>query len=250
MRKYEIAAMLAGKLGYASYLEICTPTTGVTFAKVDADQFSRRVRLMYRCPQGFSDGAPIDGFTAAESSEELLSDFVRTGERFDFVFVDPFHTYRSTLCDLVFAIQLVKTDGIVMVHDCNPEDASLVSPTFHPGSWCGETYAAFLDLVLFADDLHYATVDTDYGCGIISKRLHLPFLFGPRPGIDLVSSWQTSDQSDRYSFFDHNRSELLRLTSTDKFRLSLADEPQTKVDEAKPSPDRWGPVRRLWRRAG
>ena len=73
MRKYEIALMLAKRYGYTSYLEICTPTTGGTYSRVDKEQFSRRARLMYRCPPDFSDGEPIDFSTDSESSEELFA---------------------------------------------------------------------------------------------------------------------------------------------------------------------------------
>lgn len=99
MRKYEIALMLAGRYGYESYLEVCNPTTGLTFSQVDKQQFTRRVRLMYRCPSDFPDGEPVDFSTQAESSEELAVELMSSGERFDLVFVDSWHTYASSLRD-------------------------------------------------------------------------------------------------------------------------------------------------------
>ena len=46
---------------------------------------------------------------------------------------------------------------------------SVVSVPPVPGPpWCGVTYKAFLDFVL-KRGLNYLTVDTDYGCGIITK---------------------------------------------------------------------------------
>jgi hypothetical protein len=178
---------------------------------------------MYRCPPDFSDGESIDYSTAAESSEEAFSELLRTGERFDLVFVDPWHTYASSQRDLIFGLQLVNRDGIVMVHDCNPPNLDCADPEYHPGEWCGVTFAAFLDLVLFADDLHYATVDCDYGCGIISRQPQLASLLRTGPNSELTSRWRVLDLKNKYSFFDEHRSELLRLTSTEEFCLRLAE---------------------------
>ena len=213
--------MLGARLGYASYLEICTPTTGATFAKVDQAQFPERTRVIYRCPEGFSDGAPIADSTEKESSEEVLVNLLRRGQRFDLVFIDPFHTYLSSLRDIVFGLQLVKSNGVLLIHDLNPPNPECVSPQIRAGEWCGETFAAFLDIALFDDDLRYATIDTDYGCGIISTHPLLESLLKPHPGRNLTSSWRSLQPNERYHFLDQHRSELLRLTSTDDFRQYL-----------------------------
>jgi hypothetical protein len=151
IRKHEIALMLAARYGYTSYLEICTSITGGTFSLVDKKQFPRRARLMYKCPPDFGDGEPIDFSTEAESGEELLADLVRSGEKFDLVFIDPWHTYTSSLRDIVFGLHLIKGDGVLVVHDCNPPNAACAEQEFHSGPWCGVTFAAYLDIVLFGE---------------------------------------------------------------------------------------------------
>jgi hypothetical protein len=99
----------------------------------------------------------------------LFGEIMRSGERFDLVFIDPWHTYASSQRDLVFGLQLVSGAGIVLVHDCSPPNPTCAEPEFRPGEWCGVTFAAYLDLMLFNSELHYLTVDSDYGCGVISK---------------------------------------------------------------------------------
>ena len=51
MRKYDMIMMLARRYDFSSYLEICTPTTGHTFAQIDPRQFPWRERISFRtCP--------------------------------------------------------------------------------------------------------------------------------------------------------------------------------------------------------
>jgi hypothetical protein len=222
MQKYEIASLLARHLGLTSYLEICTPTTGFTYELIDREQLTRTVRLMYRCPPEFSDGAALDLRTPAESAEALYASLMRAGERFDLVFVDPWHTYASSLRDLVFALQLVKDDGVVMVHDCNPPHAACARPEFQPGEWCGVTFGAFLDVVLFARRLSYFTVDADYGCGVISKNERLKQRFAFRHENSHAASWQPLGLTEKYALLESARSELLHLISPDEFRQRLS----------------------------
>lgn len=217
MRKYEIARMLAKRYGYKSYLEICTPTTGGTFSRIDDNQFSRRVRLMYRRPSSFSDGAQLDFSAEAEFGEELFNELMKSGEKFDLVFIDPWHSYTSSLRDITFGLQLIKDGGALLIHDCSPPNATCAEPDYRDGEWCGLTFAAYLDVVLFTSGLHYVTVDSDYGCGIISKDPRLGSLYKSQPATSLTSQWQTLDSSQKYAFLNENRSQLLRLISADTF---------------------------------
>jgi hypothetical protein len=231
MRKYEIALMLARRYGYASYLEICTPITGGTFSMVDKEQFSLRARLMYRRTPDFSDGEPIEFSTEAESSEELFGELMKSGKKFDLVFVDPWHTYASSLRDIVFGLQLIKDDGIVLIHDCSPPNPLCAEEEVHPGEWSGVTFAAYLDVVLFTESIHYITVDCDYGCGIISKDRRLAHLSASLPDAALASRWRTLELAQKYPFFDENRARLLRLISTDLFCRGLAGESHPAQEE-------------------
>lgn len=224
MRKYEIAHLLAKRYGYTNYLEICTPTTGGTFSHVDKQQFSRRVRIMYKASPGFSDGEPIDFFTEDESGEELLAKVVSSGERFDLVLIDSFHTYTDSLRDIVYGLQLIKSDGIILVHDCFPTNEACTAPSFIPGEWLGLTFAAYLDVVLFTKGIHYATVHSDYGCGIISKDNRLAHFSDLHPNADLIHKWRMLDLSQKYPFFEEHHAQLLRLVSPNDFHERLLGE--------------------------
>jgi hypothetical protein len=220
VRKFDIARMLARKYNLTSYLEVATPTTGGTYAQVDRRQFTRCARLMYRCPPEFSDGQAVEYRTAAESAEGLYCDLVRGGARFDLVFIDSFHTYGNSLRDILFGLQLVRPHGIVLVHDCDPPNPEIATPQHHDGEWCGVTYAAFLDTVLGDPGLCYATVATDYGCGIISPRPRRELLYNNHDK-QLAAEWYKLDLSQKFPFFNQNRRRLLHLISTISFERPL-----------------------------
>ena len=145
---------------------------------------------------------------------------MQRGLRFDLVFVDPFHTYACSLRDIVYALQLIKPEGIVLIHDCDPPKEEIAGPEFRHGDWCGVTYAAYLDLLLQAADLQYVTVDTDYGCGIISK-ISRPGLFDMEVDAALRSEWQKLELTQKFGFFERNRRQLLHLISPNDLQRRL-----------------------------
>lgn len=221
MRKYHIANLLARRFDYKSYLEICTPTTGLTYSMIDRSTFSRCLRLMYSVPDNFSDVQTVDFSTESKSPEYLMNTITSSGEKFDLVFVDPYHTYYASLRDIQFALSVINDNGTVVVHDCNPPNQHCTSPEFIPGEWCGLTYTAFLDVVMSREDIYYCTVDTDYGCGIITRLYYMESSVPSYPGDSLVKSWFSLPFSEKYNFFDKHRSHLLRLVTPQQFLKQL-----------------------------
>ena len=78
--KMDLINELAAVHGYHSNLEICTPTTGKLYATVDRDRYTTCHRLMYRCPDKFEDGFPIDFRTSGLDIERHLR-VIRAVER-------------------------------------------------------------------------------------------------------------------------------------------------------------------------
>lgn len=234
MRKSEIARMLGNRFGYTSYLEICTPTTGLTYSSVDKEQFQRRVRVMYLRPPKFSDGEQIDLSVGGENGEELYEKLLRSGERFDVVFVDPYHTYAASLRDLVYGLQLVKPNGIVLVHDCFPPNEFSASPSFISGEWCGLTFAAYLDIVLFNSEFQYFTIDSDYGCGIIYRADQFSQFPYASKNSELIQEWRMLSLREKYTFFEKHHLELLNLMPPDEFQKLIFTKNDTSV-KSKPT---------------
>jgi hypothetical protein len=215
--KWEIAAALAKRFGYHSYLEIATATTGHEFAYVDREQFTTCMRAMYYCPLHFNDKHVINYRTTGPSIGPLVPDMLRGG-RFDMVFVDTWHEYNNTVEDIELALSLVAPGGMLLIHDCSPANAYEASPMIpivghsRPGhccmAWSGAAYAAYLDKVLTNPSVDYITFDTDYGCGLVSQDRRFE---GERPSDTVKTLWQERTPANQYSIFDEHRAELLRL---------------------------------------
>ncbi|MDR3416430.1 MAG: methyltransferase domain-containing protein [Nevskia sp.] len=238
MKKTELVNALARRYQATSYLEICTPFTGHQYGEIDPALFRIRRRLMYRCPESFVDGLPVDFRSDSDSSYATVRQLAEAGIRFDLIFVDPYHTYRESLTDLYGAMRLLTPDGVMVVHDCNPPDAAVAAVEFGgPGTaWSGLTYAAFIDFVSGSSRYQYCTVDTDYGCGVVFKRP------SPVPGCcrhfelpeELALDWALArcDHETRFALFERNRAALLNLVSVERF----AEQAQIAMHAPKPAP--------------
>jgi predicted O-methyltransferase YrrM len=61
----------------------------------------------------------IEKFTLVEGSSDLvLSELVRSGEKFDLVYVDGFHIFEHVFIDMHFSLQLLNAGGIMLFDDC------------------------------------------------------------------------------------------------------------------------------------
>jgi len=199
---------------------------------------------MYRCPDDFFDGMPIDFRIAGADISECVRQLKAQQHRYGVILVDPFHEYNSSYRDIEAALDLVAEHGTIIVHDCLPPTEEYASPTYVPGNWCGLTYKAYLDLVLSRDDITYQTVDVDYGCGIIRKRgfdgggmfrptmsqiaerlfsavIERPARGGGKIDRDaLVTEWKGIGNEFRlaFRFLHKNKRALLNLVSVPQFR--------------------------------
>jgi hypothetical protein len=239
MLKTEIINRLGAKHGFTRYLEICTPTTGIRYGEVDRRQFTVCSRLMYRwCPE-VSDGFKIDYPVLGEAIEPVIADLQGQGLRYDVILVDPWHGYEASLRDMHLALSVLSEGGVLVVHDCSPQSLDLAGPSFVGGCWCGMTYAALIDFVAGEPDLDIYTVDTDYGCAVLTKRPPAAVLGNAsRPDPEALKGWKAigADFRDRFRFFDAHRGELLNLVTI----------PEFLEREGVPTPKRRGP--RAWAR--
>jgi hypothetical protein len=227
--KAQLINQIAHVQKYSSYLEICTPSTGCYYREIERGRFDPCQRLMYRCPADFDDGLPIDFRSPDVAVGSLLNEIAAAGVRYDVIFVDPWHLYETSLRDITVAFSLLSERGTLIVHDCLPDNAEIASPNPPPVigvPWCGVTYKAFLDFVL-KRGVNYFAIDTDYGCGIITKA---EGILGPHtlPPAHLVDAWRAiaNDFDAAYRLLELHRNELLNLESAQTFvqRLWLGSE--------------------------
>jgi hypothetical protein len=113
--KVDLVHLLAASRGYRHYLEICTPTTGTTYSSVDQSRFATSMRLMYRCPSDFEDGAPIDFRVPDDDVTPALAEMQRAGARFDVALVDSWHEYAPSWRDIVEVYARMMSGGAMVV---------------------------------------------------------------------------------------------------------------------------------------
>jgi hypothetical protein len=225
--KADLINHLAAVHGYRRYLELCSSTTGFQFAQIDRSKLDCH-RLMYRCPDQFSDGLEIDFRSSDLDITECLREIGQRQLCYDVMLVDPFHEYEASLRDIAAAFDLVVPGGTIVVHDCLPPSEDLAVSQFIAGPWCGVTYKAYLDFVTARDDLAYYTVDTDFGCGVIRKLsgdLHSPMPPATPEHRDLIERWQRmgNDFEAAFRFFQQNQRSLLKLRTIDEFFQAETD---------------------------
>ncbi len=98
----------------------------------------------------------------------------------DVVFIDGLHTYEQSLQDVQHALNYLKDDGVIIMHDCNPlsEAAAFPAPSCEhavnipgfSGEWNGDVWKTIVHLRSSRRDLDVFVLDCDQGLGIITKR--------------------------------------------------------------------------------
>ena len=99
---------------------------------------------------------------------------LQTDIQFDVIFIDGLHTAEQVDRDIVNALEFIKEDGFIVLHDCNPPTESHareehkyeISPAMQ--NWNGTTWKGFMKWRNNAS-IQSCTIDTDWGVGIISK---------------------------------------------------------------------------------
>jgi hypothetical protein len=215
--KTDIIHFLSDLYGYSSYLELCTPTTGGLYHRIDRSRFKTCHRLMYRCPVSFSDGMDINFRSPDLRTADLLATVYALGLRYDIVLVDSFHTHETSYRDMADALGVLADTGTIIVHDCLPPSENLVSPDWAPGDWCGVSFVAYVDFLNDHPDLAYATVDADYGCGIVRKGAARPTV----PS-EIANGWSAARRNSKaaFRFMVENKDYLLNLMSVDDFKAA------------------------------
>jgi hypothetical protein len=105
--------------------------------------------------------------SAIQTLEQLLER--HAGQGFDLILYDPVHVRPEVDLAIRALPALLNPGGILVVHDCNPENEALTSVRRRPGSWVGETYKAFALLRHHNPGLAL-TVAEDYGVGLIWNK--------------------------------------------------------------------------------
>ena len=140
-----------------------------------------------------------------------------TKETFDVIFIDGLHEAHQVYRDVLNALRVLRPNGMILLHDCNP-NTEFKASSFFPGKdilWNGDVWKALVALRIVRNDLDIVTIDTDHGVGVIRRGA---------PTAHLPDHWKETLGDypiHRLNYPDHlepHRDELLNLMTIREFK--------------------------------
>lgn len=189
MNRTEIIQLLIDKVGAENYLEIGIGP-GVNFSNI-------------KCKNKIS----VDPYPHVPVTLTMTSDafFEANKEKFDVIFIDGLHSSDQVYRDIMNSLDVLNDGGFIVCHDMSPytERMQRYPQEFQGEEWTGDCWKAWVKLKSERTDLNMYVVDTDYGCGIITK--------------DKQETIEITEELT-WEFLEKNRKEILNLISVDEFR--------------------------------
>ena len=141
-------------------------------------------------------------------------------ETIDIALIDGLHEHKQSLRDVQNCLKYLSKNGIIVMHDCNPQSQSAAqpigarspgSPGYGPGTWNGDVWKTIVYLRSHYNDLNICVLDCDHGLGVITRGK-------PEKNLDFDS--KTLDQLE-YQLLEQDRQNILNLKSTDYINTFL-----------------------------
>jgi hypothetical protein len=150
--------------------------------------------------------------TTTIHSNDLEKYLTSLNKTYDLICIDTWHEYEVSSRDFRIISSLLNESGILISHDCYPWNKTVASPTYFPGSWCGETYISFVNFAYNNPNLYYTVLNIDTGIGIISKKE----LYGLSNTLDRKKQEYLLLQKnviDPYIYFIENSKDIINANS-------------------------------------
>ncbi|OGB87661.1 hypothetical protein A3J44_06260, partial [candidate division WOR-1 bacterium RIFCSPHIGHO2_02_FULL_45_12] len=150
--------------------------------------------------------------------ESTASTLIKEG--IDVALVDGLHTHEQSLKDVINCLKLLKDNGVIVMHDCNPSSeiaANPLNPYEHgerlgvpnwKGPWNGDVWKTIAYLRSLRNDLNIFVLDCDYGLGIITKGKPENMLRYSKEALKKIS----------YKDLANDRNNILNLKKTSHFK--------------------------------
>ena len=191
MRRYEIINRIIKDRDAKKYLEIGVYT----------GQCIREIKVEHK--DGVDPGS--EGHVAPEVTHRMTSDefFANLDKdfKYDVIFIDGLHHSEQVDKDIENALNHIVDNGVIVLHDCNPEEELYTLIPRVSGIWNGDVYKSVLRFR--KKGLHTCfTVDTDCGCGVIVKD-------NTQDEVENLELYEEAEKD--WKVFHENRTELLNL---------------------------------------
>ena len=109
---------------------------------------------------------PVSGGNRRMTSDKF---FTINKEYFDCIFIDGLHHYHQVKKDIINSIKVLDENGIILLHDCLPNDVFAQAVPRCQNNWNGDVWKAIVEFRT-NPDLDVYTCYADHGIGVILKR--------------------------------------------------------------------------------
>lgn len=116
---------------------------------------------------------------SVDPSPENKCDYVMTSDKFfesidinfkyDIIFIDGLHLTEQVDKDITNSLNHLSENGTIVLHDCLPVQKENQERIPVIDQWTGDVWKSILKLKMSREDLEIKIVDSDWGCGILTK---------------------------------------------------------------------------------
>ena len=189
--RWDLIKYLIDKYKYSDYLEI----------GCDQDQLFSKVQIQNKIGVD-----PVSGGNVRKTSDDFFKD---NNRKFDIVFIDGLHTYEQVKKDILNSVNCLNNNGIILVHDCMPDNLSKQAVPRYRMLWNGDVWKAIVDLRQY-ENLEIFTCEMDQGIGVIQKKKNSSVLEIDKPINQL-----------KFEDYFNNYKEYLRVISIDTLKKKI-----------------------------
>ena len=174
------------KKNYKSYLEI---------GCFDDELFSH-----IKCEQKVGVD-PVSGGTVRKTSDQF---FEANTNKFDCIFIDGLHEYHQVKKDIINSLKYLNDDGIILLHDCLPNNFYAQATPRCQYEWNGDVWKAIVEF-RNNKDVDVYTCNADYGIGVIFKR----------PNNNLLNQTISDYKNLKFEEYYNNHQKLMNIIEYD-----------------------------------
>ena len=109
---------------------------------------------------------PVSGGTIRVTSDEF---FYKNTEKFDCIFIDGLHQFNQVKKDILNSIKVLNEGGIILLHDCLPNNVFEQAIPRCQYKWNGDVWKAIVEFRTY-ENLDIYTCYADHGIGVIFNR--------------------------------------------------------------------------------
>ncbi len=140
---------------------------------------------------------PVSGGTIRKTSDQFFSN---NEENFDCVFIDGLHECFQVRKDIQNSLKFLNKDGIILLHDCLPNNYYEQAIPRCQWTWNGDVWKAIVESRK-SKDIDVYTCYADYGIGVIMKR----------PNRNLLDIPNKNLSSLKFEDYFHNHKDLMNI---------------------------------------